>query len=52
MPVNFPIAMLVFAALFALAFLTLTGPIRLATLLILALFAVKTILVELRKRLD
>lgn len=49
---KFVIVMLAFAVLLALAILTLNGAIRIATLLILGLFVVKTILAELRKRLD
>jgi hypothetical protein len=49
---KFLVSIVAFAALFALACFTLTGPIRLATLLILGMFALKTVLAELRKRLD
>jgi len=49
---KFIVVMLAFAALLALAIFTLDGPIRIATVLILGMFMIKTILVELRKRLD
>ena len=49
---KFILVMLAFAVLLGLAVFTLDGAIRLATLLILGLFVVKTILAELRKRLD
>lgn len=49
---KFIVVMLTFAVLLGLAIFTLDGPIRLATLLILGLFVVKTILVVVRRRLD
>lgn len=49
---KFIVVMLAFAALLGLAVFTLDGSIRIATLLILGLFVVKTILAQLRKRLD
>jgi hypothetical protein len=49
---RFRYAMLGFAALAALAGLTLTGKIRIATLLILGLFALKTWLAVLKDRAD
>jgi len=47
---RFRLAMAVYALLAVLAVVTLDGKIRIATLLILALFAVKTVLHVLRKR--
>jgi hypothetical protein len=49
---RFRFAMAVYAVLAVLAGFTLTGDIRLLTWFILGAIAVKTWLVELRKRLD
>jgi hypothetical protein len=52
MDTRFRLAMAVYALLAVLAVVTLDGKIRIATLLILALFAVKTVLHVLRKRAE
>ena len=52
MILGFRAAMGIFAGLAILAGLTLDGKIRLVTLLILGAFALKVVLVELRRRID
>jgi len=49
---KFILAMAVYAALAILAGLTLDGNIRLATLLALGLFAFKTVLAVVKRRMD
>lgn len=52
MKLDFRATILVFAALALLAFLTLDGKIRLATLVFLAGFGLKTWIVELKRRAE
>jgi hypothetical protein len=52
MIVGFRTALLSFAILAILASLLLDGKIRLMTLIILGAFALKVVLVELRRRMD
>ena len=49
---RFRLAMAVYVVLAVLSVVTLDGKIRLATLLLLALFALKTVLHVLRKRAE
>jgi hypothetical protein len=50
MPLQFRHAMLAFSALGLLAFITLGGKIRLATLILLGGFALKTWLAEIKRK--
>ncbi len=50
--IRFKLAMAAFVALALLAGFTLDGKIRLATLLALGLFAFKTVLAVLKRRMD
>jgi hypothetical protein len=52
MILGFRTALLIFAILALLAGVILDGKIRLVTLLILGAFALKVVLVELRRRMD